>query len=157
MIYFTADLHFWHRGIIGMCRTSWADTVENMNAKIISRWNTQVEPLDTVYILGDISFAGLARTVEVLGQLHGWLKVVPGNHDDPKVMKKLHTMGLIELLPPLVYMKYGDTRINLCHFPLESWRGMAKGAWMLHGHCHGNLKRQLPRRVDAGIDATSSL
>jgi calcineurin-like phosphoesterase family protein len=23
---------------------------------------------------------------------------------------------------------------------------------MLHGHCHGNLKRKLPRRFDVGAD-----
>ena len=23
---------------------------------------------------------------------------------------------------------------------------------MLHGHCHGSLKRQIPRRFDAGFD-----
>lgn len=26
------------------------------------------------------------------------------------------------------------------HYPLASWNGMAKGSFMLHGHCHNRLQ-----------------
>jgi calcineurin-like phosphoesterase family protein len=41
----------------------------------------------------------------------------------------------------------------LFHFPVESWHGVGKGAWHLHGHCHGNL--QQPKGIlllDVGVD-----
>jgi calcineurin-like phosphoesterase family protein len=40
----------------------------------------------------------------------------------------------------------------LCHYPFRSWRRMDKGAFDLHGHCHGRLAPQ-PRQVDVGVDS----
>lgn len=150
-ILFTADLHFGHAGVIKHCRP-WAESPDDMNAGIVSEWNEVVNPCDTVYILGDLSFLGLARTVECVGQLKGHKKLVPGNHDEPKLCRKLHEMGLVELLPELTYVKTHGERLVLCHYPLTSWRSMQLGSFHFHGHCHGNLPAQ-GRRMDVGVDA----
>ena len=34
----------------------------------------------------------------------------------------------------------GMTYVVMSHFPMLSWHWQAHGNWMLHGHCHGNLR-----------------
>ena len=53
MVYFTSDQHFGHRGIIEMQKRPF-QSVEEMNAKILSNYNQKVRNNDAVYILGDI-------------------------------------------------------------------------------------------------------
>lgn len=156
MIWFTADTHFWHRGALNF--RPWHD-VETMNQVLIKGWNEDVKPTDSVYHLGDLSFAGIEKTVEVVGQLNGRIHVVPGNHDDPKLMRRLVDLNLITLLPPLYDLKVttgpagAPARFTLCHFPLMSWNRMHYGALHLHGHCHGHLGDDgVSRRMDVGID-----
>lgn len=151
MIFFTSDLHFWHRGIVHL--RPWAKDVEHMNRKIIDEWNDIVRPTDTVYVLGDISFAGITRTLEVTSQLKGFIHVIPGNHDSPKLLNKLG--WTVE--PPIkridVAHEGNNYHVELCHYPLLSWNGMHHGALHLHGHCHGNLvDDRISRRLDVSVD-----
>ncbi len=63
-------------------------------------------------------------------------------------------MNLLELLPPLIYLSLGESRIVACHFPILSWRNMHHGSWMLHGHSHGRLDNTgAGKRLDVGVDA----
>lgn len=151
MKWFTADLHFWHKGIISMCRP-WATSVEMMNEVIINSINSWVRAEDELYILGDLSFGNRLNTIACVGQLNGRLKVVPGNHDNPSYLRQMHDMKLIELLPPLCQVKDNGQMAVLCHFPLLSWNEMQHGSWNLHGHCHGNLKHSYGKRLDVGYD-----
>ncbi|MGN1345353.1 MAG: metallophosphoesterase, partial [Eubacteriales bacterium] len=80
MIFYTADTHFGHANILRLCGRPFA-SVEEMNEKLIERWNEKVQPADTVYILGDMFF----RTTEVesiLERLRGKKHLIVGNHDD---------------------------------------------------------------------------
>ena len=52
MIYFTSDLHFWHKNAIIYTNRPF-ETVEEMNEKLIEYWNKTVHANDEVYILGD--------------------------------------------------------------------------------------------------------
>ncbi len=49
-------------------------------------------------------------------------------------------------------LSLGGRQLVLCHYPLRSWNGMARGAINLHGHSHGRLAPLL-RQVDVGVDA----
>ncbi len=43
--------------------------------------------------------------------------------------------------------------VVLAHYPIASWNHMSKGGWMLHGHCHRNLKDDTSlHRLDVGWD-----
>ena len=157
--WFVADTHFWHKGNLRHRQPSYPD-VETMHEDLIAKWNARVGVNDKVYHLGDLSFAGLEKTVAVVGRLNGYIKLVPGNHDDPKLLRKLQALGLIEVLPPLYDLKLvgtaaePGTRLTLCHYPLLTWNRMHYGALHLHGHSHGNLRDDgMSRRMDVGIDA----
>ena len=57
MIYFTSDLHINHdRGFIYEPRGF--KSVGEMNEAIVARWNSIVEPDDTIYLLGDAMLGG---------------------------------------------------------------------------------------------------
>jgi len=53
MIFFTADQHLGHRGIISMQNRPF-DSIEEMNRTILTNYNAVVHKDDTVYILGDV-------------------------------------------------------------------------------------------------------
>ena len=45
------------------------------------------------------------------------------------------------------------TSVILAHYPIASWNHVGKGAFMLHGHCHGKLKEDKTlKRLDVGWD-----
>ena len=51
-IWFTSDLHFGHdREFVWKARGF--ENIEDMNKAIVERFNSKVQPEDTVYILGD--------------------------------------------------------------------------------------------------------
>ncbi len=154
MIFFTSDTHFWHGGIIKMCRP-WARDVDDMNLQLVQAWHDAgIEAGDTVYHLGDLSFAGVEKTLGVMGRLPRCrIKLVPGNHDDPKLLNRLVDAGFIEVLPPLYTLKVDIHRFVLCHFALASWDRMHYGAMQLHGHSHGNMFEGDAKRTDVGVDA----
>lgn len=148
--FFTADLHFNHAAIIGLCNRPFT-TVEAMNAAIERNWNGVVRPKDTIYVLGDFGFSNttLEPLSAIFGRLNGHKHLVIGNHDEqnPKVTK----LGW-ESMNHLLTVKSGGMRAECCHYPLETWK-RAGFAIMLHGHSHGNLKRQIAHRFDVGFDA----
>lgn len=97
-IYFTSDLHFYHKNVIKFCnrpfRTKnpffrlwewWTGNISEasvkiMNEALIANWNAVVKPEDTVYCLGDVSMA--FRPIELYShRLNGKKFLVPGNHD----------------------------------------------------------------------------
>ena len=147
-IFFTSDTHFGHRGIIKHTSRPF-DSVEEMDAALISNWNSKIGTQDTVYHLGDFSFSSTARTADVFGSLNGRKHLVLGNHDyaQPRWIKDLFDSS--ELFRTF---KIDGRRVDLCHFPMHSWN---RGAWMLHGHTHGSLpmlRTEFGIRMDVGMD-----
>lgn len=100
-VWFTSDRHFWHHKAAKFRGFS---SVTEMNAALIKAHNDRVAPDDTVYDLGDFSFAGTSKTIEVLEQLNGRIHLVPGNHDDGKINKRVAAY-FAKIMPPLVYLR----------------------------------------------------
>lgn len=152
-VWFIADTHFGHRSMVRgsalELRPEFWDTQE-MDEHLVQRWNSMVQPKDDVYHLGDFAFAGTARTVELLGRLHGRKYLIEGNHDEG--MSQV-ARSLFEWVKPLHYLRLASqVRITLCHYPLLSWRNMHHGALHFHGHSHGNLQTKVKGRLDVGVD-----
>ena len=61
MIYFTADIHFYHENIINHAKRPFKNADE-MNRKIIDNWNNIVKANDEVYILGDVTMKVASST-----------------------------------------------------------------------------------------------
>lgn len=150
MIYFWSDTHFNHEGIIGLCKRP-DETFEDMNERLIGRWNMMVGHTDTIYFLGDFGFRRATATplADIFARLRGHKHLVKGNHDEQnKEVLKLPW----ESVSDLVTVRYKGSKAIACHYPLESWKGMAKGYFHVHGHSHGNM-RSMNRRFDVGADA----
>lgn len=52
-VFFTSDLHFGHENVIRFDNRPF-ETVEEMDAELIRRWNARVGKGDLVYVLGDM-------------------------------------------------------------------------------------------------------
>lgn len=111
--WFVADTHFGHRNIITYCDRPWHDTDE-MDEALVQNWNSHVKNGDKVWCLGDMAFHNYER----IGQLHGSLHLVPGNHDHER-MSKIKPF-VTEVHEEVVYLKLDKLyRFVLCHYPLR--------------------------------------
>jgi calcineurin-like phosphoesterase family protein len=163
-IFFTSDLHFHHERAREFCpwsRGHWQST-EEMNEGLIAAWNAKVNPVDTVYNLGDFCWKPQFNAFKnILSRLNGHHNIIWGNHDgafrtrwhqlveDPALNAKL---GMAP--GPCDFRKetIADQEIILCHFPLAVWEKNHYGSWNLYGHCHGSYKA-FGKQLDVGFDS----
>lgn len=153
--FFTSDTHFGHVGIIKHASRKFPDEFA-MDGELIRRWNSVVRPDDTVYHLGDLSFKGLAYTMEILDSLNGRIHWVLGNHD--KALKNKSPMvSRMESIQPILETNIDGQHVVMCHFPMLTWNKAHYGSWMLHGHSHGTLKHPYEgmRLMDVGVDTNN--
>lgn len=147
-IFLTADTHFGHARIIELADRPF-QSVGEMNAAMIERWNRVVGPKDEVFHLGDFCHhsedAGL-----IFSRLNGRKSLIVGNHDDDQVVN----------LPwaarhHLHELRYDKRKIVLCHYPLVEWNGFYRGAVHAHGHQHNKnpIHGASRPRIDVGVDA----
>ena len=152
-VFFWADTHFNHEGIIALCARPFS-TVNQMNNELVLRWNDAVKPTDTIYFAGDFGFARKAGESlgDIFAALNGHKHLVAGNHDEQqKAVMRLPW----ESISKLVTVKDQGMRAEVCHYALESWKRAQHGALMVHGHSHGTMKRVLARRFDVGVDVAT--
>ena len=148
-IWFTADLHIGHAGVIKNCGRQF-ENLEHMHEALKSNWNKVVMPNDVVYLLGDACWN--TKYLPLFNEFNGIIHLLLGNHDHEKVMK----FGRWATVRDLYRLKYGDWRLMLSHYPHESWNGRERGSIHLHGHTHRNMSHRvqiLPRRYDVGVDS----
>ena len=51
----------------------------------------------------------------------------------------VYAQDLFTMLPDLISIVHDKQLIVLCHYPIDEWEDMGRGAIMLHGHCHHNI------------------
>lgn len=140
-VWFTSDLHFWHKNVCKYCNRPY-DNLEEMHESIIQNWNSVIKEDDTVFILGDLGFCGIEKLRPLLTRLNGMLYVIQGNHDSDKVLVTLYNEKIINNFSRLIQITItGDEEcpnqdLTLCHFPMIDWYNKERGAWMVHGHQH---------------------
>jgi calcineurin-like phosphoesterase family protein len=146
-IFFTSDTHFGDPYVIVRSRRPFA-SVRDMNEAMTARWNEVVGSDDDVWHLGD--FAGKmaeAAIARLFGALVGRKHLIIGNNDSEATLR----------LPGWASVQHyaeidaDRKRAVLCHYPFRTWNGIYKGAWNLHGHSHGQLKK-MTRQADVGVD-----
>jgi len=140
----TADEHFGHRNIIKYCSRPYF-TIEEMNADYVRRWNVDVAPKDTVYVVGDFAM-NKRQFVAFNAQTNGKKVFIAGNHD-PR-----HVDGVTFV--PWVFLKHGGNTYFMAHYPHQQWQSSHYGSIHLHGHSHGTfLCDESLRRLDVSVDA----
>lgn len=150
-IWFTGDTHFDHQRMADQWRPF--NSVEEMNEKLIEAWNSKIKKGDRVYHLGDFSFGNKTKIEETLDRLNGQIHMIRGNHDG-QLDSLAHRFASYSPYRELKIPGYaGHRRVILFHFPIESWHGVGRGQFHLHGHTHNNLAT-IPnaRRKDVGVD-----
>lgn len=146
-IYFTADTHFGHSRIIPACKRPFR-SVEEMDREIIARWNSVVQPEDTVYHLGDFCFKGSKLAAQMLQYLQGEIVLLRGNHDTENTVKLERWRETYDLHE----VRVDGVQFVLCHYPLLEWPSVFRGAAHLHGHTHARIA-PTSLRADVGVDA----
>ena len=144
-VYFIADTHFGHGGIIASCSRPFRDADE-MNEAVIERWNAVVRPTDTVYHLGDFGFGDVAELHQVFKRLHGKKHLIIGNHDGPST-RRLDWHSVAENTK----LGIDGKRLYLSHYPHVEWPKQHSGAIHLFGHVHGQ-KPGVSGSCDVGVD-----
>lgn len=152
MIYFTSDTHFGHANVIKYCNRPFSN-VHEMEQGLIDRWNNNVRKEDTVYHLGDLAFCKPYIAKDIVYKLNGNIILIPGNHDSRQILGAMYEApDKVIVEDRYVELNYNGRKFVLCHFPIESWANMGHGSIHLHGHSHGNSRKQ-PGRYDVGVDA----
>lgn len=140
--FFTSDTHFYHHGIITLCKRPYVDA-EAMNEALVTNWNNTVKPDDVVFHLGDVIFS---RNLDIVAKLNGTKVLVHGNHDN---VEKL--TPYFDAVMHYHEMKIEGHKVVMFHYPIEDWNGKFHGSIHLHGHSHGRA-RNIPNRMDVGVD-----
>jgi calcineurin-like phosphoesterase family protein len=169
MRWFTSDLHLGHLNILRYCPRPY-DTVDDMNADLIARWNAHVADTDDVWVLGDLCLGKLDDSLQLLSLLNGTIHLLVGNHDRPFRQKGRETSERRYLDAGIATVSYGtttttigDQQVLCCHFPYHGdshdehdrypeLRPDDRGQYLLHGHQHG-IHRMAGRQIDVGVDA----
>lgn len=149
-IWFTADTHFFHTGILTACRSQFS-TIDEMNEKLIDNWNEVVSNKDVVYHLGDFGFIYGKRNIQqmekVFNRLNGNKNLCIGNHDC-KVIKSFKWNNVFERKT----IKNNGIKYTLNHFSQRSWSCSFHDSRHLFAHSHGNLK-PYGYSCDVGVDS----
>lgn len=181
-VWYTSDLHIGHK-LVALKRGFWergtrdenggpiADTAAH-DLYLATTWEQAIHPLDTVYVLGDISINGGQHALDWIAARPGTKHLIVGNHDPVHPMYRTATKLLphwskyFETIQPFMRRKLLGQTVLLSHFPYESWgdgpmrpgsrhnqyRLPDHGEILVHGHTHG-VEKQHGTMFHVGVDA----
>lgn len=153
-ICFWSDTHFGHKcdsWELPLWKVRGYSSVGEHDEKLISKWNSISTSESVFFHLGDFIFGfdTVERFQIILKRVQfKTLYIMPGNHSSGWKQnfenQIKHTLYLTEhkkviFVPNYLEVIANNQPIVLSHYPIASFNGQAKGSWMLHGHCHGNL------------------
>ena len=149
-VWFTADQHFGHEGIITSCNRPFR-TVKQMDKEIIKRYREVVSEEDIIYFIGDFSLKTseyLTFYRRIMEQLPGTKHLILGNHDSlkPFVYEEL---GFSSVHTSLIYQDENHNRFILRHDPALYYCN--KSALWLCGHVH-TAYQTCGNVINVGVD-----
>ena len=159
MVYFTSDLHFCHdKDFVWQARGF--ESIDEMNAEIVRRWNEVVYPDDDVYVLGDLMLGNNEEGIKLIKALKGKLHIVRGNHDtDVRMQLYSQCWNVVEITEGQ-YLKVNGQNFYLCHYPtmtsnLEKTANLKGHIINLFGHTHQktNFYQGIPFMYHVGLDS----
>lgn len=173
-IFFWSDLHLGHK-----C-THWEKplyvqrgfkSLEEHDVTLVKRWNEKISINSTVFNLGDMLFGhnGFERLVNYFEMLNfKTMYLCFGNHNAgmKQVFESIeenvfdvNSEKRVVFCPTYFEANVNGTHCILSHYAIASFNKQGKGAFMIHGHSHGNLyKSELgkllyrARIIDVGVE-----
>ena len=144
MKYFvTSNLQLGRPGAIKLYKRPY-NSVEEMNADLISKWNSTVEPGDIVYHLGN--FAWDPKTAQnSLLRLNGTIKIVLGEHE--AAIRSLESKGMLRAGVSIVECIQLEEDSVLSYWPLATWPNKAKKHFSVIGYPGKKFKSDPKTRV----------
>ena len=138
-IYFTSDLHFGHENVIRFDNRPF-ETVDEMDAELVRRWNAKVDRGDLVYVLGDMIWKTKNDdALNIIKSLNGQINLIKGNHDRfLSNAKAKNTLAAVKDYDDIcVTLEDGTTRrCVLSHYFIPMYNGHRYQGIHLHGHSH---------------------
>lgn len=138
-VFFTGDLHFGHENVIAFDNRPF-NTVEEMDAELIRRWNAKVSKGDLVYVLGDMIWKTRNDdTPSLIKSLNGQIILIKGNHDRflHNAKAKAALEGLKDYDDICVTLEDGTKkRCILSHYFIPMYNGHRYKGIHLHAHSH---------------------
>ena len=134
MTYFISDLHFGHKNCLAYDNRNFK-SIEEHDEYLIKQWNDKVGMDDEVWILGDVSWHNVTKTIEIFKRLNGIKKLCIGNHDK-QYLKNKDFRDLFAEICHYKELEIGKDFIVLSHYPILFWNGQHKDWIHLYGHVH---------------------
>lgn len=121
--------------------------IEKHDQALIELWNSAVGVDDDVWVLGDISWHGPMKTIEIFKQLNGTKFLCAGNHDK-KLLKNRDVQALFaEIVNYKELQPMNDTGVVLCHYPIPCYNHHYNGWIHLYGHVHNSFEWNIMKQV----------
>lgn len=137
--FYIADLHFGHQNCLAYDNRPFITTEQN-DEILMKLWNEQVSPDDEVYILGDISWHNVSKTIDILNNLQGAKHLIIGNHDQHFLKNKQFRDCFIEIAPYKEINTDDGRGIVLCHYPIPTYNHHYYGWLHFYGHVHNSFE-----------------
>ena len=134
MMYFIGDLHFGHTNCLAYDNRPFT-TIEEHDEYLIKVWNEKVKDEDTVWILGDVSWYNVTKTVEILKRLNGHKNLCIGNHDK-QYLKYDEFREIFGEIHKRKELTYKGTFLVLDHHPSPCFERHYYGAVHFYAHVH---------------------
>lgn len=146
MNYYIADTHFGHINCLSFDNRLFKN-IEEHDKTLIDNWNNTVSIDDDVYILGDISWYNVTKTIEIFKQLNGNKHLIKGNHDG-KLLKNRELQSLFIEITDYKELTLEDGKgIVLSHYPIPCFKNHYYDWYHLYGHVHSSFEWKMMERV----------
>lgn len=156
MKFFTADWHIGHDKILELAKRPF-NNIQEHDDYIRDKINEKCTTSDILYVLGDLSLrANYENLKKFITSLNPQVRVIKGNHDKTRDIKKLKQNNIIqhysELEGTTIRSEQGrENYLFMCHYPLRSWNKSFHGSFHAYGHCHGT-RLDYGNSTDVGVD-----
>lgn len=149
--FYIADWHYNHANVIAYDNRPF-QTLEEMNAALVQRWNSTVEDRDTVYVLGDMFCrCGTEEAIRVLKTLHGKKVLIRGNHD--YLTRESDFCREFEQVTDYLEIEDGWRYVILCHYPIPCFNHHFREEWChLYGHVHNSFEWNMMERFRTAME-----
>ena len=149
--FFISDLHFGHKNVLAFDNREFP-SIEAHDEALIHNWNEAVGIDDDVWILGDISWHGPMKTVEILKRLNGVKHLCIGNHDY-KLLRNQDVRACFAEITPYREIEVDGWGVVLCHYPIPCYNKHFYGWIHLYGHVHNGMEWNMMKQVQYQMKA----